>query len=182
MKIEEMEIKYGGSIRAGWLRIWPAGIIRLVGSGFTMHHGRRALHVAPWPAGFVRHHWIRPGLAGMCSRLNMEGASGPAGLVRIWPAGFIRIVGIGFTVHHGRRALHVAPWPAGLVRHHWIRPGLAGICSRGHPSCCKVGSSRHARLRGDPEYADSFLKEPHSAPARGQPLPGQTISCEDLRY
>ena len=54
--------------------------------------------------------------------------------------------------------------------------------SRGHPSCCKVGSSRHARLRGDPECADTFLKEPHSASSRGQPSPGQAISCEDLRY
>ena len=73
-------------------------------------------------------------------------------LCALRPAGIVRIMA-GGPCTHGRRALY-APWPAGFVRHHWTRPGLAGIHSRGHPSRCKVGSSRHARLRGDPERVD----------------------------
>ena len=121
---------------------------------FCVHHGRRALY-AIRPAGLVR-----TMACGPCTHGRRALYAWPAGLARMagglctspWPAGLVRTMA-GGPCTHGRRALH-APWPAGFVRHHWTCPGLAGIRSRGHPPCCKVGSSRHARLRGDPEHVD----------------------------
>ena len=47
-----LNIKHGECIMAGgFVRIWPAGLTRIVCSGFKTHHGRRALDVT---SGYVK--------------------------------------------------------------------------------------------------------------------------------